>query len=290
MHISVVVTHYHDPRVERLLASLWEQERTPDRIIVADGGSPPEFRQNIMDYISVHDHTELHIYPGRCIDTRRQLIDNLNGTDVICFIDSDMAAPPRWVGSITAPICGGGVDFTGGPILRYREPRSELEHIVNLLTPSSPLDMSYIPMGNSAWSRRVFDTIGTFDDSDVSSNPDDDRVYGSYHVSDDYDINIRALQAGFHGTFVEDAPVFHDQSHIDTYGKLIKYQYGNYVRTAMAYLKHGVPPSKFTNATRRRGIRHPFELVIQLLKPVALIHGWQQWNMIQKKRGENNGV
>jgi len=284
MHTTVIITHYHDPRIMRVLDSLWKQEHHPDKIIIADGGSPTEFQQNIIDYISVADNTELRVFPGRCIDTRRQLINNLNGTDIICFIDSDEVAPPNWLHDLTLPIKDNKADFTGGPIQPYQEPQSKPEYIVNLLTPSTPLDMSYIPMGNSAWSRRVFDTIGSFDDSDASSTPDSDTVYGSYHVSDDYDINIRALNAGFKGDFVYNAYVLHDQSHIDTYRKLIKYQYGNYVRTAMAYLKHRASLNKFTNATRCRAIRHPFELIIQMLKPIAFIHGWKQWNTLQRRK------
>lgn len=279
MHISVVITLYDDSRVKRTLSSLWSQSVNPDFILVADGGSPQPFQREIKEFVSGSPNTSFSLLPGRCIDTRRQVMDNiLDETDIVCFIDSDEVAPLHWVERITSPIRKGKTDFAGGPLLPYAPPQSTPERILNKITPSTPVDMSYIAMGNSAWHRRVFEKIGNFDSSDISQTPDQDTVHGTYHVSDDYDINLRALKAGFEGKFVQDAYLYHDQSHIDTFRKLVKYQYGNYVRTVMAYLKHGEKIDKFTKATRRQHMSHPFELFLTMLKPIAFLHGYKEWS------------
>ena len=286
MHKTVVITLYNDVRVIQTINSLQRQNVMPDNILIADGGSDEDYTEVIMNAIKDMPNVEFALLPGRCIDTRRQVIDKLKGkTDIVGFIDSDEEAIEQWFGRLIAPIVSGTADFTGGRTCPKIKPKSRAEQIlVDIVSKTETQckeDASYISMGNSAWSMRVFDTIGNFDDSSVSSKTDKDKITGSYHVSDDYDINIRALDAGFKGIFVDDAIVYHDQSHIDSYKKLKDYFYGQYVRTAMAYFKHKKSIGKFTRATRNNmKINHSFELFLLLLKPIALIHGWKEWNKL----------
>lgn len=296
MRATVVITLFNDIRVLRTLGSLQWQTRKPDAILVADGGSNEVFIQQLRDYITKNElrTVELKVLPGRCIDTRRQVITYImDSTDVIVFIDADEWAQADWLEKLLQPIEGGRADFTGGCLLPCPA-HSNPERILNIIQFESQgileSDISYLAMGNSAWCVKVFDVIGNFDDSSVSTETDKDysrgEVSGSYHVSDDYDINIRALQMGFKGIYVGDAMVWHDQSHVNTFRKLVKYFYSQFVRTSMAYFKHQVTFSKFTKGTTKSSIAHPFQFFLFLLKPIAYAHGWVEWYKCIKKSKE----
>ena len=284
--ITVVITHYNDLRIFNCLDSLFNQTRQPDNVLIADGGSFKQLERDIRDYIKERRNYHFSIMRGRCIDTRRKVVDtlvfndnwikNIYQTDIIAFIDSDEVAFGDWLENLIEPIEKGDFDFTGGFMLpaSYRTRASLfLSQVIN----KQKVDESYIAMGNSAWDVKIFRKIGNFDDSTISTATDKDNVSGSYHVSDDFDINLRAIKAGFKGKIVE-AYALHNQSHIDTYRKVMKYFYGQYVRTAMAYFKHKEPISKFTKASKK--VHHPFDLFLILLKSVAFIEGWKMWSKI----------
>jgi len=256
--------------------------------MIADGGSTAQLKRDIYDYIKDVPNYRLSLMKGRCIDTRRKVIDALvfNGlwrknnfdTDIIAWIDSDEVAYSNWLQLLVEPIEKEEADFVGGKVIPsyYKTKASAILSNIERVRGKDP---AYIAMGNSAWSTKIFREIGNFDDSSISSHADSDTVRGSYHISDDYDINLRALQAGFKGTVV-DAYTFHNQSHINTYRKMITYFYGQFVRTAMAYFKHRQSVGKFTKASKK--IHHPFQLFLLLLKGVALVHGWKEWMTLQK--------
>jgi len=281
----VVITHFNDPRIYDAVDSIKKQSLKPDRIIVADGGSPSEYKEKLQDIV------DFQTMFGRCIDTRRQVISYLKKDKekkIIVFLDSDMVALNNWLINLTVPIAKGDADFTGGKIL-YKPSKNDFERVLNIINCKNQellsKDVSYIPMGNSAWHMKIFDKIGSFDDSSVSNKTDKDylkgNIKGSYHVSDDYDINIRAIQAGFKGKYIDNAVVYHNQSHINTYKKLVSYFYRQYVRTSMAYFKHKMGISKFTKGSKTTVV-HPFELFLFILKPIALIHGWKEWMKVAK--------
>jgi len=287
MHVTVVITLYNDIRVLHTINSLRNQTYQPNKILIADGGSPPDIKECVEKVIKDMPNAEFMLLPGRCIDTRRQVIMKLfDKTDIIAFIDSDEEAHEDWLGYLIAPIVSGLADFTGGPTYWKNYPQSKpemiLSNIIKEVEKQFSADMTYLGMGNSAWSTKIFRNIGNFDASSNINKTDKDKVLGSYHVSDDYDINIRAIKAGFRGRFVEDAKVFHDQVHIDSYKKLLKYFYGQYVRTSMAYFKHREALSKFTKMTKSLRITHPFVVILYLIKPIAFLHGWKEWQKLDK--------
>jgi len=287
MHTTVVITLFNDVRVLNTINSLRNQNHKPDKILIADGGSPPEIKEVIDRVIKNMPTAEFVLLPGRCIDTRRQVINLLlDETDIIAFIDSDEEASFHWLEKLIEPITLYEADFTGGPTYWKNYPQSKPEQILTDIIKQAERqfseDITYLGMGNSAWHTKIFKKIGNFDNSSNTTSTDKDSIAGSYHVSDDYDINIRATDAGFKGLFVRDAYVYHDQAHIDTFKKLLKYFYGQYVRTSMAYFKHKKNLSKFTNLTKRLNITHPFVLVLMMIKPIAMLHGWKEWQQIAK--------
>lgn len=278
-------------RVEKTLRSLKKQTREPDQILIADGGSPKEFQEYFKSIAKKMKKVEFSLLPGRCIDTRRQVIDKLmNITDIVAFIDSDEEPYIDWFEKLIEPIIKGKADFTGGNIIPTTA-KTNAERILNIIQFKNQAmydkDISYMAMGNSAWKMDVFKKIGNFDASSVSTKTDKDyekgKIGGSYHVSDDYDINIRAVEAGFEGKYVKEAQVSHDQSQMNTMKKLIRYFYSQFVRTSMAYFKHNMSMEKFTKGTKKLEISHPFQGLFYIMKPIAFVHGWKEWNGLKRE-------
>jgi hypothetical protein len=263
----------------------------PDHVLIADGGSPSDFERDIRDYIRGRKNISYNVMRGRCNDTRRKALDKLVWhdcfvTDIIAFIDADEIGKEDWLENLIAPIEAGRADFTGGPWQPTKE-KSRPEHILNKIQMNNMLlaskNPAYIAMGNSAWSVDIFKKIGNLDASSESETADEmlgkEGIVAGHYVSEDFDLNIRAIAAGFRGMFVPNAIVYHDQSHVNTYLKLTKYFYNNYVRAGMAYFKNGEGMGKFIRASRQP-ISHPFEVFLLMLKPVAFVNAWREYNKL----------
>jgi GT2 family glycosyltransferase len=300
MQVTVIITSFNDIRILKTIESLLAQKRRPEHIIIADGGSPSEFFKKVREFIKPYPFIEYHLIPGRSYDTRRKVIHQLVfddkwiktcfRTDIVAWIDSDELAMKDWLGNLIAPIEANEADFTGGPWIPTTE-KSKPEKILNIIQLKNQAlaskNQAYIAMGNSAWNVEIFRKVGGLDGSSESDNVDagiakGGRVISGHFVSEDFDLNVRAQNAGFRSRYVPEAVVYHDQSHINTFTKLIKYQYNNYVRVGMAYFKNRCPMGKFTLATKETSISHPFELILLLLKPIALLNAWEKWNDTKK--------
>jgi len=189
---------------------------------------------------------------------------------------------------LIAPIEAGDAEFTGGPWKPTSE-KSKPEKILNAVQMKNQelaaKDQTYLAMGNSAWSAKIFEKIGNFDDSSDSQMADallaKEGIVGGYYISEDFDLNIRAKAAGFRSKYVPEAIVYHDQSHVNTYRKLMKYFYNNYVRAGMAYFKNKSSMGKFVKASRQP-IVHPYEGFLLMLKPVAFVNAWREYNKLVK--------
>jgi GT2 family glycosyltransferase len=295
MQVTVVITSFNDLRILKTIDSLLQQTRAPDHIFIADGGSPPDIERKMRDYIKSYNTIQFAHLPGRCLDTRRRAIDELVfrelyfKSDILAWIDADEKALQDWLQLLIAPIEAGEADFTGGPWKPTIE-KSKPEKILNIIqTKNQELaakDQTYIAMGNSAWKTDIFKKIGNFDDSSDSQTADallaKEGIVAGHYVSEDFDLSLRAKNAGFRSRYVPDAIVYHDQSHVNTYKKLNKYFYNNYVRTGMAYFKNKKTLDKFVFASRQP-IAHPYEGFLLMLKPVALIHAWKETKCAKKE-------
>lgn len=265
MDVTVLITVYNDPRMRETVDSLLEAERVPDEILIADGGSTDGTWELAGDLADAHDVVRPVQAPGRVAETRNDALPEATG-DVVAFLDADEVAPPPWLARLVAPIEAGQADFAGGPTKPLHEPSSKAEAYVNehddwFYEHVVPRDITMLPMGNSAWHRRVFDEIGGFDPA---------LRWGG----EDYDVNLRAQQAGFEGAFVPEAWVYHDQSGIDSLGTLLRKRYRYMVGATMAYAKNGVLFSKAGGSARTTArFRHPYEALLALLKPFAFAHG-----------------
>ncbi len=252
--VTVLVTSFNDERISYTLESLKKQRRQPDEILVADGGSDKGIRE-----ICERFEVRFEVLPGNVVETRNQAI-TLIEDGIVAFIDTDEVAPENWLGDLVAPIEAGKADFTGGPT-RHLEPKSGPERYLNqiedyIYSTLIPQSITYLPMGNSAWKKEIFDKTGGFDLSIAGGG-------------EDYDINLKAVKLGYRGLFVESAFLYHDQSRVNSYWKLARKRYSYLRATAKTYIKNRSLSHGIRRSSKGR-IAHPFFLVETLLKPIAL--------------------
>ena len=252
--ITVLITSFNDRRISYTLESLQNQTRKPDEILVADGGTKWDIGE-----ICSRFGARLEVLPGNVVQTRNEAL-KLIKSDIIAFIDTDETAPESWLGDLVNPIEESKADFTGGPT-RHHAPKSGPERYVNELEDYVyghlvPQSIVYLPMGNSAWKRDIFEKLGGFDLS----------IAGG---AEDYDINLKAVKAGYKGKFVEAAFLYHDHSEMNSYWKLAKKRYSYLKATAKTYIKNNALSYGIKSSKEGR-IDHPFYIVETLMKPIAL--------------------
>jgi len=272
MKTSVVITLLNDWRVFRTIASLLNQTRKPDEIIIADGGSDKRLLDALHNINA--ENMKIYVLLGSVAETRNKVLKKIEG-DIVVFIDADEVAPSSWLQKLIKPIEDERADFTGGGTLPLYSPRTKIEEFVvnfdkwfyeNVVKN----DITALPMGNSAWKMEIFDIVGGFDER---------LRWGG----EDYDINLRAVQAGFRGMYVEDAWVWHDQSHLNTIWKVIKKKYRYSVGATVAYLKNNAFSNKKRTAVKTSVMyKHPIEFLNLGVKAVAFIRGWHEWRRMEK--------
>ncbi len=229
MRVGVIVTSRNDERLLQTLESIGGQSLGPAAVVVADGSDDVWLAgRNLQDECKERGARWLHIGGASVPRARNMGLENLEDMHTVAFLDTDEYAPEDWLKFLTEPIRADEADFTGGPTrpsgkrTKYAEYLEVIEDRHYRLVAQ---DISTLPMGNSAWRREAFETIGGFDESFTSAG-------------EDYDINLRALDQGYRGLFVPEAWVYHDQSHLDTAWKIIKRKYRYMVGGGMAYRKN----------------------------------------------------
>lgn len=264
--VTVLITLLNDPRVLRTLESLANQQLQPFELLVADGGSPAPFLAGVKARLgSLELPGRVEVLPGSVAQSRNRALP-LVESEVVAFLDADEVAPPGWLAALAAPLQR--ADFTGGPTRPLAEPRNACERYVSAFDEwfyrnVVASDITFLPMGNSAWKITLLKSIGGFDERFREGG-------------EDYDANLRAVAAGYKGLFVPEAWVYHDQSHLNSFPKIVGRKYRYSVGATMAYRKNRVLRSKVFSAATG-GFRHPLEVVDLLVKPVALIHGTLAW-------------
>lgn len=271
--ISIIITLYNDWRVKDTIDSLIQQDLHADEILVADAGSEKKLLDMIYAYEKKHQSIKILNIPGSIAESRNKTLPKATG-DLIIFIDSDEKAPTPWLKEIIKPIIEKKADFVGGKTIPMYPPKNKVEKYIydssdwlyeNVFTD----DPSMIHMGNSAWRKEIFETIGNFDAR---------LQWGG----EDYDINIRAMQAGFKGLFSNEAWVWHDRG-MDSLSKIFKKKYKYNIGTTIAYLKNKEFNKKSKNALKI-GYKHPIELFSYLIKILSFIRGYRIWKLKFKEK------
>jgi glycosyltransferase involved in cell wall biosynthesis len=273
---SIIITLYNDKRIRRLLPTLLAQTLPADEIIFADGGSSDGTYELAKQFEAEHESVRTILAPGNIAKTRNQVIPLCKG-DIIVFFDADEMAPRHWLESLTAPIREGKADFTGGPTRPLAEAKSKVEDYVNkyeawFYENIVSQDITMLPMGNSAWHKRVFQRIGVLGK--------DLHWEGKRWGGEDYDVNIMADQAGFRGVYVPNAWLYHDQSNLNSFRIILGKKYRYNVGAAIVYMKNGALRDKLGGATKpMTSFEHPYELLDFLIKPVALFRAIIAYNV-----------
>ncbi len=252
--ISVIVVSLNDKRISDALESLSKQTLKPYEVIVADGGTTWNVAEVCAKYGARLEHL-----PGNVVESRNKALSIVTG-ELIAFLDTDEIAIPTWLEELSRPILDGSADFTGGPMLHY-EAKYGPERYVNMIEDyiykyQVPSNIAYLPLGNSMWKRSIFQKLGNFDES--------------IPYSEDYDINIRALHAGFKGMYIAKAAIYHDHSEFNSYRKLIKKRYAYLRSAALVFIKNKALSMRVKSHYGGR-IKHPFYAIEILLKPIALL-------------------
>jgi GT2 family glycosyltransferase len=262
MRTTVLITLLNDTRAVRAVESALAQGPQLTEIVVADGGSKPENLMELVRRSEGEPRIRIVNAPGSVAESRNTALAGLK-TDIVAFLDADEVAPPGWLATLTEPIRTGAAEFTGGPTKPLAAARSNAERYINsgeerLYRDHVPNDLALLPMGNSAWRVDLLRAIGGFDSR---------LAWGG----EDYDVNLRALKSGARGVFVPNAFVFHDQSHLDGFGKVLRRKRRYYFGAATAYIKNDVLRGRSTSAAKRFQVHHPIDLLDVVLKPWALV-------------------
>jgi GT2 family glycosyltransferase len=254
-------------------------------VLLADGGSGAATRQAVAPFLS-EPHIRFEHHPGSVAETRNSALRSLAGRaqadapggparartfeEAVVFLDSDETAPRPWLATLLAPLEGRAADIAGGPTHPHGLPRSYTERYVNefdawFYENVVARDPTTLPMGNTAWRLSTLLEVGGFDPRLTMGG-------------EDWDINLRARNAGARFAFVPDAWVFHDQAHLGGIRKLLRRKYRYSVGASVAYLKNGALGKKAGQAARTSALYpHPLEWVNLALKPAAFLEGWWIW-------------
>jgi GT2 family glycosyltransferase len=262
--VCVEVAVRSDPRLLLALASLDQQTRRPERVLVAAAPTTPESLLLEAHRRFPRLKIDVERYPGGVVGARSASLSRIF-EDVTAFLDSDEVAPADWLERLVAPLEAGPVTFAGGPTRPLHPPKSSIERYYAELDASIyrdqvPTNVAYLPLQNTAWRTADLRRLGF-----------DPRI----PFAEDHDVETRALHEGLKGVFVPDAWVFHDKTDETSFLRWARKRYRYSVAMAMSLIKNGELSGRLKE--RRTPVRHPLRYVEALLKPVALLDARFRW-------------
>jgi GT2 family glycosyltransferase len=265
--VGVEVAVRSDRRLLDALASLDQQSRRPDRVLIAGSEATPAALLDEAQHRFPALALSVRRFPGGVVEARARSLDDLR-EDVTAFLDADERAPSEWLARLIAPLEGGTADFAGGPTRPLRPPTGSLERYATLLEASIYADLvprrvTYLPLQNTAWRTAALRQLGF-----------DPRI----PFAEDHDLETRAARAGLVGVFVPDAWVFHDGASESSFLGWARKRYRYLVAMAMSLLKNGELAERL--GERRRAVAHPLRFVEAAMKPLALAHAWVRWRRV----------
>ena len=257
--ISIIITNLNDDRIFNLINTL--EHLSYSEIIVADGGSSKDHRQRLNDLAA--KNLKIFVLPGSVAVTRHKVVPLISG-DITVFIDTDeLPVDSGWLWKLVDPIQNGNADFTFGPTKPMHLARNRIARYIDLYdawmySNILPNDISKGAMGNSAWKTEIIKNL----DFDIA------LTMGG----EDYDLTIRAIQAGYRGLFVHDAILLHDQNNIRTLRKFIKKKFSYLLGASLAYKKNRISRSRIRSSVKGSTWHgDPLEIIVIVMKPFAFI-------------------
>jgi GT2 family glycosyltransferase len=170
LSVSVVIpTRGRPAYLDVTLASVVPQARaaSADVVVVSDGPDPPA-----ATVTERHGVRLMTLPAARGANAARNLAVEETDSDLLVFIDDDIAAPPGWLGAILEGVrTSPDHDVFGGPITARLEgggPRAcgrEPAPITTLDRGPADRDVAFVWSANMAIRRRALERVGPFDES-----------------------------------------------------------------------------------------------------------------------------
>jgi len=264
--VCVEIAVENDPRVLPAINCIVRQtSRRPDRILLA---ASPRTASNLVDAAKVAsgDVPLIIVRTSGGVIPARIAAQKLIHEDITVFLDSDEFAPDGWLAAIIQPIKDGAA-FSGGPTRPSRPPKKAIERYTDLIEKSiydglAGTDLSYLPLGNSAWRTEVVASLGF-----------DPRI-----LAEDHDLIARTLAAGYRGVFEPAAWVYHDAARETTNYQWLRKRYQYLVQMAMSLIKNGQMRRRIDE--KRNPVRHPLRYIDAAMKPLAFVNAAIRWHRV----------
>ena len=200
--VSVIIPTYNrKEEIKDAIASLSKQTYPPElyEVVVVDDGST-DGTINLLQKLSENTNINLKFLyqenkgPGAA---RNHGIKFSNG-DIICFMDSDCIADPKWIEAHVRSYTEKDIGGVGGSVLPY-DASSLISRYADLyeyqLRVFKNNLLKYVNTSNASFRRSVLEVVNGFDENII--------------YTEDKDLSIRVRKAGYKLKFSEDAIIFH---------------------------------------------------------------------------------
>jgi len=205
--ISIIITVLNDKRINNLVDTLEAYYSDLNiEILIADGGSKDGTWEMALNLSKKYPNVVPLNAKGNVAKSRNIAIKSAKG-EFISFIDADEFPSQKWLHCLLEGISKDDkIGFVAGPTPILPDKK----YTLTALYYSSYLDWFYdtkaaqspekLPMGNSLWRKKVFDSVGYLDET-ISSG-------------EDHDFANRAILNGWKGVYIKEAIVYHDYSDV----------------------------------------------------------------------------
>ena len=103
--VSLIFTvRNEEEALPALLASLSEQQRAPDEIVIADGGSTDGTLPLLHAFAAARQHVTLLEVPGANIAEGRNAAIRATSGDIVAVTDAGVALPHHWLAELVRPL------------------------------------------------------------------------------------------------------------------------------------------------------------------------------------------
>lgn len=156
--VSLVITvRNEETALPALLDSLEQQERQPDEIVIADGGSTDRTLPLLRAFASEHRHVSVLDLPGSNISQGRNAAIRAATGDVIAVTDAGVSLPAFWLAELVRPLeQRADVDMVSG--FSRAAPKNRFEALLAATTlplVSEVCEASYLASSRTAAFRRA---------------------------------------------------------------------------------------------------------------------------------------
>lgn len=194
MKTSIIIPNLDSPLIDLVIESIDRQSHLPDEIIVVGRDRPGLLPAGHPRLRVLAD--EQPIRPA----VARNIGAEMAQGDLLCFLDSDCIAHPRWLAAhLSAHACS-CVAVGGGIAIPYHSYWARCDNIATLapfLVDQPPRSVEHLASLNFSIRRDLFHAVGGFDPS------------FRYAAGEDTDLSFRLRQAGVELRFVPEAVVMH---------------------------------------------------------------------------------